>query len=54
MASMLAIKNLPLLREAVRRARGCEQAHTAEKRARKGVTDPMEEGAWGPVSPYDQ
>ena len=54
MAAAMAIKNLPLLREAVRRARGCEQAHTAEKRRKEGVTDPMEEDAWGPVSPYDQ
>ena len=51
---MFAIKNWPLLWEAVRRARRGEQAKTAEKRKEAGATDPMDGRAWGRISPYDK
>ena len=52
--SYAGIKNVPLLLEAVRRARGGEQAKTMEARARDGVADALDKDAWGPINPFDR
>ena len=54
MAAALGVKNRALLREAVRRARGGEQAKTKEDMEKDGVLDRMEDDAWGPISPNDK
>ena len=51
---LAGIKNLPLLLEAVRRAKGGEQAKTMEARARDGVADALDKDAWGPINPFDK